>query len=163
MFFFRELIRLCSGLRQTLNPRRAQQTFAGKAQMEATWTNTVPRRLVLPEVGPVVTRDAVAARKVAVSTRSAARKAPETAPAPKATAPASHRFVQIGAFTDPARAKAVAQKLANAGLPARMGKITRKGQRLTLVMAGPFGTQKALETGLGRVRGMGYVQAVLRK
>ena len=29
-----------------LNPKRAHQTFEGKAQMEQIWTNTVPRRLI---------------------------------------------------------------------------------------------------------------------
>jgi len=31
-----------------LNPKRAHQTFEGKAQMEQIWTNTVPRRLKTP-------------------------------------------------------------------------------------------------------------------
>ncbi|SHH59291.1 hypothetical protein [Cognatishimia maritima] len=30
-----------------LNPKRAEQTFAGKAKMDAIWTQTVPRRLIL--------------------------------------------------------------------------------------------------------------------
>lgn len=34
-----------------LNPRRAHQTFEGKAQMEVMWTNTVPRRLIDRQTG----------------------------------------------------------------------------------------------------------------
>jgi hypothetical protein len=37
-----------------LNPKRAHQTMAGKAQMELRWTNTVPRRLVDAATGKEV-------------------------------------------------------------------------------------------------------------
>lgn len=39
-----------------LNPRRAQQTAAGKAQMGLIWTNTVPRKLIDQRTGRDVTR-----------------------------------------------------------------------------------------------------------
>lgn len=158
-----------------LNPQRAHQTLAGKAQMDATWTQTVPRRLKERKVGNVVVRDysglaapsysfaQKAAQAPVTETRATparAEAAPPPAPADRA---ASHRYVQLGAFTDAANAKRVAQKLANSGLPARMGGITQKGQSLTLVLAGPFSTQAQLDNGLQRVRGMGYVQATLRK
>ncbi len=174
-----------------LNPHRAHQTFAGKAQMDLIWTKTVPRRLIVRETGQVVTRDypglqypytSYAQQGTAAATVSTKGQAPATvstkgqAPAPAATQmaraeprpeasarQASHRYVQLGAFTDVANARSVAQKLANSGLPARMGKITQKGQKLTLVLAGPFSTQSQLDSGLRRVRGLGYTQAVLRK
>lgn len=167
-----------------LNPYRTHQTFAGKAQMDLIWTRTVPRRLIVRETGQVVTQDypglqypytSYAQQNAATVTVSTKGKAPEPAaaqaaraepkPAPQPAAPArqaSHRYVQLGAFSDAANAKRVAQKLANSGLPARMGKITQKGQRLTLVLAGPFSTQAQLDSGLRRVRGLGYTQAVLR-
>lgn len=174
-----------------LNTRRAHQTFAGKAQMEQRWTKTTPRRLIVPDVGPVVTQADVAAQyqypvamsfaqrqpaaqpkakpRVAVSTRG---QAPKAAPKPAATVAAtpkvearaaSHRYVELGNFSDPNHAKRTAQKLANSGLPARMGKVTHKGKTYTLVMAGPFKTQSQLDSGLARVRGMGFSQASLRK
>lgn len=39
-----------------LNPRRAHQTLAGKAQMDLIWTQTVPRRLIVQSTGRDVTR-----------------------------------------------------------------------------------------------------------
>jgi len=155
-----------------LNHRRVHQTYAGKAQMEAIWTNTTPRRLKKRNVTEAVIKDysgltvpAYSFRQTAPAATTVTRTAPSTpaAPAAKADSPASHRYVQLGAFTDPANAKRVAQKLANSGLPARMGDVTRKGKSYTLVLAGPFSTQAALDNGMSRVRGMGYVQAVLRK
>lgn len=150
-----------------LNPRRAHQTFAGMAQTDRTWTRTVPRELIPADTGPVVTRNSVvtmsthtyalapAAAPVAVSTKG-------QAPAASA-APASHRYVQLGAFSDPEHARRTAQQIANSGLPARMGDITRDGTAYTLVLAGPFDTQAALENGMNRVRGMGFAEAVLRR
>nr|WP_309501533.1 SPOR domain-containing protein [uncultured Roseovarius sp.] len=38
-----------------LNPHRAHQNFAGKAQMDLVWTKTVPRQLFVRETGQVVT------------------------------------------------------------------------------------------------------------
>ena len=158
-----------------LNPRRAHQTYAGKAQMDALWTRTTPRRLrktpVATEVQVTVgdysgvTTPAYSLRPTVPATATVTRATPTTpAATPEVTsAKASHRYVQLGAFTDPANAKRVAQKLANSGLPARMGDVTRKGKSYTLVLAGPFSTQAALDSGLQRVRGMGYAQAVLRK
>ncbi|MDM8168648.1 SPOR domain-containing protein [Roseovarius sp.] len=160
-----------------LNTRRAHQTFAGKAQMEQRWTKTTPRQLKQPAVGPVVTEADVVTRS-AVSTPMvmsfAQQGAPQAKAAPKPAATmaatpkvetraASHRYVELGNFSDPAHAKRTAQKLANSGLPARMGKVTHKGKTYTLVMAGPFTTQSALDSGLARVRGMGFAQASLRR
>ncbi|QFT79874.1 Sporulation related domain protein [Roseovarius sp. THAF27] len=194
-----------------LNPQRAHQTFAGKAQMEVAWTKTVPRRLIdrwtgrevthkypglqypytsfeqqraagvivatrgemVPDPITVVrsrdgrvrsvkrtrnvTSDAPRAEAVkpTISTRSAAPK-----PAAKA---ASHRYVQVGIFSKPGLARSAAQRLANAGLPARMGKTTHNGQSYTSVVVGPFGTQSQLQSGMQAVRRAGYPNAYYRK
>ncbi|MEQ8292568.1 MAG: SPOR domain-containing protein [Roseovarius sp.] len=160
-----------------LNTRRAHQTFAGKAQMEQRWTKTTPRRLKQPAVGPVVTEADVVSRsaasypmamsfaqQAAPQAKAAAKPAAAMAATPKVEArAASHRYVELGNFSDPAHAKRTAQKLANSGLPARTGKVTHKGKTYTLVMAGPFKTQSQLDNGLTRVRGMGFAQASLRR
>ncbi len=39
-----------------LNPHRAHQTFAGKAQMDLVWSKTVPRHLFVRDTGQVVTQ-----------------------------------------------------------------------------------------------------------
>lgn len=93
--------------------------------------------------------------KPTVSTRSAAPKAAAKA--------ASHRYVKVGIFSKPSLAKSAAQRLANAGLPARMGKTTHKGQPYTSVVVGPFGTQSQLQSGMRSVRRAGYPNAYYRK
>ncbi|MDD9726337.1 SPOR domain-containing protein [Roseovarius sp. SK2] len=93
--------------------------------------------------------------KPTVSTRSSAPKAPAKA--------ASHRYVQVGIFSAPDLARSAAQRLANAGLPARMGKTTHKGQPYTSVVVGPFGTQSQLQSGMRAVRRAGYPNAYFRK
>lgn len=190
-----------------LNPKRTHQTFAGKAQMERVWTNTVPRRLIVRETGQVVSRNSSGLRspsagsaaqtaaadvstrgtvqansdqhpsvggarttrhapqqrqeRARVSTRSAPAE-PERAGNRKAE-PASHEYVQLGAFPDPDHALRAARRVANSGLPARMGDITRGGKDYKIVLAGPFDTQAQLTRGLQKVRGMGYSKAFLRK
>ncbi|WP_397542458.1 SPOR domain-containing protein [Roseovarius salis] len=105
---------------------------------------------------PAPARQTAAAR---VSTRSAPAQAETT---PRAES-ASHRYVQLGAFPDPDHAMRAAKQVANSGLPARMGDITRNGKDYKIVLAGPFETQAQLTAGLQRVRGMGYSRAFLRK
>ncbi len=193
-----------------LNPYRAHQTYAGKAQMEVVWTKTVPRYLVERSTGRdvtykypglqypytsfedqsaagvlTVTRGAVVQDPISVASlsdkgsRRVTRKVPTTAVASesvdvltittRSTAPleparaASHRYVRAAVYRDQADARRAAQKIANSGLPTRMGKIKRKGEVFTMVLAGPFKTQSQMNTGLQRVRGMGFSNATLRK
>ncbi|MFN3208409.1 MAG: SPOR domain-containing protein [Roseovarius sp.] len=105
-------------------------------------------------------------------TVSDASRAPTLAPtvstrsstAPKAPAKAaSHRYVQVGIFSTPDLARNAAQRLANAGLPARMGKTTHQGKPYTSVVVGPFGTQSQLRSGMSAVRRAGYTDAYFRK
>jgi len=186
-----------------LNPRRAHQTFEGKAQMELMWTNTVPRRLIDRRSGaevihnypglrppytsfeeqraagvtvatrgsyvpdPVTVREARSrargdgARAASVSTRSAAQaaasqEAPEPAPR-KAT-----HYAQAGLFADAAQGRAAARRIAGAGLPARHGTLERRGRALTLVLAGPFGSEAAAHDAAARLRTMGFADVRLR-
>ena len=102
-------------------------------------------------------RRAAKAPKVTVSTRSTVRKTQQT------PAPASHRYVQAGMFSNPDNARRAAQRIANAGLPARLGKSTRGGKTYSVVVAGPFGSQGQLNGALQRVRGLGFGDAFLRR
>ncbi|WP_428515214.1 SPOR domain-containing protein [Roseovarius sp.] len=194
-----------------LNPQRAHQTFAGKAQMEVAWTKTVPRRLIDRWTGREVTHKypglqypytsfeqqraagvIVATRGEMVPdpitvvrsgdgrvrtikrTRNVTGEAPRAeavkptistrsaAPKPVAKA-ASHRYVQVGIFSKPGLARNAAQRLANAGLTARMGNTTHNGQAYTSVVVGPFGTQSQLQSGMQAVRRAGYPNAYYRK
>lgn len=133
-----------------LNPRRAEQTLAGKKQMEMVWTNTVPRRLVPVQVvpkGQAVSRYA----NPRVSSRSAAPKGR------KAGALAG-RFVQIGGFHTPANAQAMAQRLQAAGLPVKI----RQSGGGQVVMAGPFNNDRAVGAALSTARRAGYPGAFPR-
>lgn len=105
------------------------------------------------QTAPVVTRQTRPASPV-VSTRSA--------PKPAARA-ASHRYVQVGIFADADHGKRAARMLAQKGLPAKTGTLNRDGTAYTLVVAGPFGTQSALQAALAKTRAAGYSSAKLRK
>ena len=145
-----------------LNPNRGPRTAQGTAQMALVWTNTVPRRLVDRTTGRDVTArypqyryPRVPGQGETVSTMSA----PTRASVPAASGAATHRFVQAASFGDPANAQRTAQRLAGLGLPVRMGKISRGGKELKVVLAGPFTRQADLKSALGKVRGAGFGDA----
>lgn len=158
-----------------LNPRRAHQTFEGKARMGAMWTNTVPRRLIDRRTGaagvtvvtrgayvpdPITARDASAPAQT-VSTRSAPASA-KPAETSKADATTRPRYAQAGIFADPAEARAAAHRIAGAGLPARQGRLSREGRDLTLVLAGPFASPEEAARGAARLRALGFGNVRLR-
>lgn len=95
-------------------------------------------------------------RRATVSTRSVG---PKAKPQKKMVRKASRPYVQVGAFRESGQAQRAAQRLANAGLPTRMGRVTRGGQGYSMVKVGPFRTQPQLERALRKVRGKGYGQA----
>jgi hypothetical protein len=82
-------------------------------------------------------------------------------PKPQA-AQSGKRYVQAGMFGDPANAQAAAQRIAATGLPARVGRINRGGKTYTIVLAGPFGSDQALQAGLARTRQAGFGDAFPR-
>ncbi|WP_113912023.1 SPOR domain-containing protein [Roseovarius dicentrarchi] len=168
-----------------LSQQRAHQTFAGKAAMERMWTKTLPRRLILTGSGREVTAlypgliypyvsyeeqraamsgqayraqsgAAVSGSKVTVSTKS---RQPAAAPAARAT---SHRYVQAGVYANRAQAQQAAQRLAGAGLPARLGQITSGGRQYDMVLSGPYSNQAALNGALAQARRAGFGNAKLR-
>jgi len=185
-----------------LNTKRAHQTFAGMAQMEVAWSNTVPRYLIDRNTGRDISymypglqypytsfeaqraagvtvatqgrvvlppqRVAKTSRRATVSTRQATNRkttvstrsvAPVTTPQKKSVRKASHSYVQVGAFRDATQAQRAAQRLANSGLPTRMGRVTRGAEAFSMVKVGPFRTQPQLDRALRKVRGKGYGQA----
>ncbi|MEL7255653.1 MAG: SPOR domain-containing protein [Pseudomonadota bacterium] len=147
-----------------LNPKRTHQTFAGKGQMEQIWTKRTPRTLKPATVTPG-SHVSYAAGGITDPSPEVSRATTVTSPAALAqdNTPASHRYVQVGAFSDQAGAKRAAQVLANSGLPTKMGSHRQGGQTYTLVVVGPYKTQGALDGGLARVQGMGYTGATLKR
>ncbi|MFX0546903.1 SPOR domain-containing protein [Roseovarius sp. S1116L3] len=165
-----------------LNPHRAHQTFAGKAQMEMMWTKTLPRRLILTETGYDVSREypgliypytsyeqqraamsAPAKPAVTVSSKSRQPEAKVQAAKARATAAAgANSYVQAGVYTTRAQAQRAAQRLAGAGLPARLGSMTRGGTQYSLLLSGPYASAEAAQGALARARGAGFGNARLR-
>ncbi|WP_415921671.1 SPOR domain-containing protein [Tateyamaria sp. SN6-1] len=72
------------------------------------------------------------------------------------------QYVQVGTFGVAANAQGTAQKLARAGLPARLGTLKRGGKRYTVVLAGPFASQTGLNNGLRTARALGFADAFVR-
>lgn len=115
--------------------------------------------IVHPEPGQA--RVATVARQPVFSSRSAAPKA-----APKATAKpkaevAARGFVQVGKSSDKATAQRLAKKVQRMGLPVRVGVYTRNGQTSRLVIAGPFGNERQVNSAVKKLRTAGY-KAVAR-
>jgi len=162
-----------------LNQQRAHQTFAGRAQMNMMWTQTLPRRLILTDTGrdmavhypgliyPYTSyeqqRAAMSAptARVVVSTKSRQPAAPEVQAARAQTA-SGQNYVQAGVFTTRAQAQQAAQRLAGVGLPARLGSMTRGGTRYSLLLSGPYANAQAAQGALARLRGAGFENARLR-
>lgn len=97
------------------------------------------------------------------------------APAPQVQAPTAyvstrnvpqstgHRYVQIGTYGDPANAERAAARLRSLGLPVGFANITRNGQALRVVAAGPFADAAALGAALNAARAAGYGDAFTRR
>ncbi len=117
-----------------LNPKRAHQTFEGKAAMDQVWTQTVPRRLI--DMAPVA-----------------------KAPQPKAV---SGRYVQVGMFGVPSNAQRTSSRLQQAGYPVRMANAAKGGRSYQIVLAGPFGSSQKLAAALNAVRNAGFRDAFIR-
>jgi cell division septation protein DedD len=88
-----------------------------------------------------------------VATRSTPQQAPQNL---------SARFVQVGAFANPANADGAIRRLQAAGLPVSTSNVTRKGTLMRVVLAGPFASSTALSQGLGIARSAGFRDAFAR-
>lgn len=163
-----------------LNPLRGIGTPQGAAQMAQVWTDTVPRRLASVPITTgtlVITRRqgaamALAARNATPDPTSVARVPVTRARLPVADQPAApsnevrvganHRHVLAGTFQRQTDAAHAYNRLASAGLPARIGQVQRQGQTLFVVMAGPYGDPQSLGNALVQTRGAGFSGAITR-
>lgn len=82
--------------------------------------------------------------------------------APKSSATPKPRYIQVGAFRDSSNANAAVQRLARAGLPAKLGKVKNGGSPLQLVLAGPYSSPAAAQTALRQAKQAGFTDAFLR-
>lgn len=129
------------------------------------------------EIGKVtiVQRDGKTVKRIQRSNKSAAvpvrapvystRSAPKVEAAkPKVRAvPSGARLVQVGTFGNPANAQRTAQRVANMGLPARIGKVRRNGKTYMVVQSGPFADGQNTARALKKLRKAGYSDAFARK
>lgn len=109
---------------------------------------------VNPQRGLSQVQVRTAAKQVQVSTR--------TAPQPQVQA-TTHRYVQVGTYSDPANARAAAARLQALGLPVGLGTVTRNGRALQVVAAGPFDSANGLTGALAQVRAAGFSDAFTRR
>lgn len=148
---------LCAGLRPpTPEPRHAAAPAVHVAAAPTPHA-AAPAQPAAPRLAAARTAPSRAAPQPAARRPAPAAPASRPAEGPEMI-PASARFVQIGAFADPAAAEAAIRALTNQGLPAARGK---SGERIA-VMAGPFADRRSLIAALNRLRGGGWPGATAR-
>jgi cell division septation protein DedD len=127
------------------------------AQAATLSTRSMPKAQapVQAQVQPQV--QAQVAQKAKVE-RVSTRAAP---PSPVAARVAG-RFVQVGAFADPANANRVVGRLQAAGLPVSIQRTTSKGKPVQVILAGPFADAAATSHGLSAARAAGFRDAFPR-
>ena len=96
-------------------------------------------------------------RQVAAQPRVSTRATPPSAP--KAV---TGRFLQVGAFADPANAQRTIRRLQAAGLPVSIQRSSSKGKPVQVILAGPFANAAALSQGLTAARAAGFREAFAR-
>ncbi|MEL6549955.1 MAG: SPOR domain-containing protein [Pseudomonadota bacterium] len=126
------------------------------ATYRATPANRVGETTAQAAAGPAATTQATGQSPV-IATRSA----PAVTAAP--ARPLANRHIQVATFADMEAAKSAAQKLANAGIPTRIGKYTRQGQKRQVIVLGPFANAADLDRALGITRAQGFTRAFARK
>ena len=93
-----------------------------------------------------------------------ARHSTMSVPTAAATVTATaHRWVQVGSFGDPDNAARTGQRLQALGLPVAYANVTRNGQSLRVVAAGPFADAAALNNALQAARSIGFGDAFTRR
>ncbi|SCZ54954.1 Sporulation related domain-containing protein [Epibacterium ulvae] len=140
------------------NPQRGRGGANGDSAMARVWKSTVPRTLIPAPVDKQIVRRVVprgvfeatpepltATNSFHISTRSASEAVKSTP-----------RYIRAATFADAQAASAALQRVRGAGLPARLGRVTRNGQSYKVVLAGPFQSKDRAQDALNRVRGAGF-------
>jgi hypothetical protein len=135
--------------------------YTSAAQQNAAWTQgtrVVSTRGQTPRLvqqRQVVRQQAAAPRKqVRVSTRTSAPRKP--------AAVSGKRFVQVGTFGVASNAQNTAALIQRMGLPVRIGKFSRGGKEMRIVLAGPFKSSAHVGGALNAVRQAGFRDAFAR-
>ena len=80
----------------------------------------------------------------------------------KPVAVSSKRFVQVGTFGVASNAQNTAARIQRMGLPVRIGKFSRGGKEMRIVLAGPFKSSAHIGGALNAVRQAGFRDAFAR-
>ena len=134
-----------------LNPLRGKGTAEGWAMQAEVWTQKTPAKLVTAQ--PAKTREGKL--RVTESTMSPRQAVSQVAGS-------AARYVQVGTFGNPNNVANVAGALAAMGLPVSKSRLSKAGQDLVIVFAGPFDTTQAAQSALGMARQAGFGDAFLR-
>lgn len=174
-------------------PRFQRDLPASTAGYDLAWTKRAPHLLFDRRTGivvgdkfpqltyPNVTLEAAAPAPAQPVRSATARVSTRTVPTQPATArlvpqpkqvvaaprapqaALAHRHIQVATFANPSDARSAAQRLANAGLPTRIGSYTRSGEKRQVIVLGPFASQASLNGALGTARQYGFTSAFSRK
>ncbi len=148
------------------NPRRAEMTFTGDAQMNRLWSLKHPKNLLpqdASQTSAVVVSSKSAPEPAVVATSTRATVSTRSAPADKTLRLAGTPYVQVGTYSDAQAAQSAALKVQRMGVPVRIGKYERAGATQRIVLAGPFTSAGDAEAALGKAQGAGFSGAFLRK
>ncbi len=85
----------------------------------------------------------------------------KAASAEKAAADGSRFIVQVGAFSDNAKAREAQRKLERAGLKNYVHVVEKDGQKITRVRAGPFATRAEADKAANTIKGLDLPAAIL--
>ncbi|MBN2631536.1 MAG: SPOR domain-containing protein, partial [Rhodobacteraceae bacterium] len=127
-------------------------TAQGWAVQDQVGTREVPSRLVADTAR--AEGKTGGGRRVSVSSKSQG-----ASDGPAKTATMTRRYVQVGTFGQPANAEGASSRLSRLGLPVARSNITKGGQPLQIVLAGPFASAGEA---LSAARRAGFGDAFIR-
>ena len=137
------------------NPNRGERTQAGTASMNRIWTQDVPSRLVAPNAAHLSVQ--------AKGYRSTREPLPDYRVSSKANAAPAALRLQAGSYGSRNEATTAARDLATHGMSVRIVHGKRGGQRVHVVLAGPFNSSQSAQAALRIARGSGFHDARLRQ
>jgi len=139
------------------------QVRAGTQAAQAVTLSTRSMPKAQAQAQPQVQAQVQAKAKPQVSQKAKVERVSiRAAPPSPVAARVAGRFVQVGAFADPANANRVVGRLQAAGLPVSIQRTTSKGKPVQVILAGPFADAAATSHGLSAARAAGFRDAFPR-
>lgn len=136
--------------------------YTSAAQQNAAWSQGTRVVSTQGQTPRRVQQRQVVRQQVVTTTRKQVRVSTRTSAPRKPAAVAGKRFVQVGTFGVASNAQNTAARIQRMGLPVRIGKFTRGGKQMRIVLAGPFGSSAHVSGALTAVRNAGFRDAFAR-